>query len=146
MHIKVDEQAENWFSFKASWKWGTINGYQLFKKCHLFKNTNCWKSTNYSRSVTYSRNTNNAKSTNYSKMIFGKFKTVQVVYIKRNSKMDKSACFHFNKPSGIDKVSSKSLNFIQFFSNKLPNESIDDFIWSAGLFQGEIFLSVSKHE
>ena len=61
-------------------------------------------------------------------MIFGKFKTVQVVYIKRNSKMDKSACFHFNKPSGIDKVSSKSLNFIQFFSNKLPNESIDDFI------------------
>ena len=60
-------------------------------------------------------------------MILGKFKTVQVVYIKRLSKMDKSACFHFNKPSEIDKV-SKSLNLMQFFSNKLPNESIDDFI------------------
>ena len=59
--------------------------------------------------------------------------------------MDKSACFHFNKPSEIDKV-SKSLNLMQFFSNKLPNESIDDFIWSAGLFPGDIFLSVSKHE
>ena len=32
------------------------------------------------------------------------------------------------------------------FSNKLPNKSIDDFIWSAGLFLGEIFLIVSKHE
>ena len=119
-------------SFKASWKEGTINGYQLFKKCHLFKNTNCWKSTNYSRSVTYSRNTNNAKSTNYSKMIFGKCKTVQVIYMKRNSEKDKSTCFHFNKPSGIDKLSSKSLYLALFFSNKLPNMSIDDFIWSAG--------------
>ena len=36
------------------------------------------------------------------------------------------------------------LNYI--FSNKLSNKSIDDFIWSAGLFLGEIFLIVSKHE
>ena len=124
----------------------TRSGYQLFKKCHVFKNTDCWKSTNYPRSAPYSRNANNAKSINYSKMIFGKCKTVQVVYIKRNSKKDKSTCFHFNKPSGIDKLSSKSLYLALFFSNKLPNMSIDDFIWSVGLFLGEIFQLVSKHE
>ena len=85
------------------------NGYQLFKKCDVFKNANC------------------SKSTNYSKMIFGKCKTVQVVYIKRNSKKDKSTCFHFNKPSGIDKISSKSLYLALFFSNNLPNMYIEDF-------------------
>ena len=74
-------------------------------------------------------------------MIFGKCKTVQVVYIKRNSKKDKSTCFHFNKPSGIDKLSSKSLYLAQ-----LPNMSTDDFILSVGLFLGEIFQLVSKHE
>ena len=61
----------------------TRNGYQLFKKCDVFKNANCSKSTNYSRSAIYSRNTNNAKSTNYSKMMFGKYKIVQIVYSKR---------------------------------------------------------------
>ena len=80
----------------------TRNGYQLFKKSDVFKNANCSKSTNYSRSAIYSRNTNNAKSTNYSKMIFGNGKTVQVVYMKKNSKKDKSTYFHFNKSSGID--------------------------------------------